>query len=155
MDWWKCEYNSECIEKKLESTYNLVVSAKTIDNYIESFSYSFKTISLLPSRRNNDKALIDRADFAQRFLQILSRFDEANIIFVDEVGFNISTFVANSDLMLGIYTVPCICAKYYKQRFYYRIEIFCYAWFVYLLFDRSLDDYLISISCYAGFFKFQ
>lgn len=80
----------ESLRSKLKEVFNLSVCTKTVDNYIDRFSYSFKRTSILPAKRNDEKALNARAIYAQAFLDILSKFDEANLFFVDEVGFNIA-----------------------------------------------------------------
>lgn len=80
----------EALRKKLIEVFNVSVCAKTVDNYIDRFSYSFKRITLLPAKRNDENALNARAKYAKSFLNILSKYDEANLFFVDEVGFNIA-----------------------------------------------------------------
>ena len=40
--------------------------------------------------RNDNKNIEVRATYAQEYLNLLSSFDEANIVFIDEVGFNVS-----------------------------------------------------------------
>jgi transposase len=78
------------LKTKLFEKHGITVSIKTVDNYIDGFNYSFKRISLIPSRRNEEDVLNLRFIYAQKFLKILSMFDKSNLYFVDEVGFNIS-----------------------------------------------------------------
>jgi len=85
-----CSITLESMKKKLKETYDISVCTTTIHNYVGLFSYSLKRISVLPVKRNDLAAINKRYTYAQMFLDILSEFDEKNIIFVDEVGFHIS-----------------------------------------------------------------
>ena len=63
---------------------------KTVDNYLSSFCYSLKNVSLIPQRRNDEKSINPRYEYAMQFIEILSTVNESDIFFVDEVGFNVS-----------------------------------------------------------------
>lgn len=80
-----------------------------MDRAISSFSYSIKNVSLIPQRRNDDKSLEDRFKYAEKFFDILSKFNESNLIFVDEVGFNVSMRTRKGRSLIGhpaVHVVP-------------------------------------------------
>lgn len=80
----------DALRTKLINTFGVTVSTTTVNNYIDSFSYSFKRITLIPVRRNDEESIDARFNYAQKFLQVLSNFDESKLLFVDEIGFSIS-----------------------------------------------------------------
>lgn len=85
-----CGITLSCIKQKLFEKFNINVSISTISKYINEFNFSFKRVSLIPERRNDAQNIEDRAVYARNYLSILGAIDDANIIFVDEVGFNVS-----------------------------------------------------------------
>jgi len=56
---------------------------------VEIFCYTLKRITPIPIKRNDLNAIDKRATYAQQFMDILAMYDETNIIFVDDVGFNV------------------------------------------------------------------
>ena len=62
----------------------------TINKILTNFQFSLKRISLIPERRNDNQAIIDRYRYAVDFIELQGRFSEDEIIFLDEVGFNVS-----------------------------------------------------------------
>lgn len=85
-----CGITLRVIKERLQKEYQLCVCEKTVDRYIDSFSYSLKSTTLIPARRNDTRSLEDRFAYANDFLNLLSTINESNIFFVDEVGFNLS-----------------------------------------------------------------
>lgn len=85
-----CGTTLKTIKQKLLRVFNLQVSEVTIGRYISGFNFSFKRVSLEPIRRNDSENIECRAQYAQEYLNLLGVVDEANVIFIDEVGFNIS-----------------------------------------------------------------
>jgi len=85
-----CGLTLKNLQEMLLKTFGVTVCFKTVDNYIKRFAYTVKRISLLPVRRNTEEAIENRAIYGHKFLNMLSIYDESNVIFVDEVGFNIS-----------------------------------------------------------------
>ncbi|KCZ74756.1 hypothetical protein H311_04276, partial [Anncaliia algerae PRA109] len=54
------------------------------------FNYSFKRLSIIPEKRNNETTIKIRENYAQRFLALPANFSEEQLIFIDEVRFNVS-----------------------------------------------------------------
>jgi hypothetical protein len=78
------------ISEKIFEKYNVVVSKSTIDRYISTFNFTLKRISLIPTRRNDERSLEERFIYLNNFMRILSDVDDTKFFFVDEVGFNVS-----------------------------------------------------------------
>ena len=57
---------------------------------MDLFCYTLKRITPIPVKRNDTIAINKRAEYAQDFLEILAIYDESNMYFVDEVGFNVT-----------------------------------------------------------------
>ena len=70
--------------------YTVNPSLLTIDKIIRAFSYTLKRVSLIPERRNDVNTLKIRFDYAREFFTLLASDDGDNILFLDEVRFNIS-----------------------------------------------------------------
>ena len=85
-----CGLTLKFMKSKILQDFGITVSEKTVDNYIASFSYTLKRIALIPERRNNEKNILARYEYALKFFEVLSSISEDHIFFIDEVGFNIS-----------------------------------------------------------------
>ena len=85
-----CGITLKCMKNKLFEEFCVTVCEKTVDNCISSFSYTLKRITLIPERRNNEKSIVARYEYALQFFEILSSINEDHIFFIDEVGFNVS-----------------------------------------------------------------
>ena len=85
-----CGLSLKSIQKRIFDQYEITVCLKTVDNYISSFCYTLKNVSMIPLRRNDDKSIQARYDYAFKFIDILSHVNDSHIYFVDEVGFNVS-----------------------------------------------------------------
>lgn len=85
-----CSITLESIRQKLKDEFDLHVSIMTIGRCLKTFHYTLKRTTLIPERRNDDRSLNDRENYANKYFDILSTIDEGNLYFVDEVGFNVS-----------------------------------------------------------------
>ena len=66
------------------------MSVATINRAVDGFSYSVKRVRIQPERRNDDEAIEARISYAKSFLELVSTVPAQSILFIDEVGFNIS-----------------------------------------------------------------
>lgn len=91
MEWINedCSITLKSMADKCLSEFGIKVSLPTLHNYIKGFKYSLKRIHVLPERRNDDKAIQARKKYAAEFLELLGTFSESQVIFIDEVGFNV------------------------------------------------------------------
>ena len=78
------------IKEKILNQLSINISKSTIDRQIKNFNYSLKQVSLIPERRNAISNIDTRQQYAQDFIRYLGQFNESNIFFLDEVGFNVS-----------------------------------------------------------------
>jgi transposase len=85
-----CTITLETIRQRLMDTFGVQVSIASIHRAINGFSYTLKSISPTPERRNDEVTIYRRHDYASSFFHLLTRCDEAHIFFLDEVGFNVS-----------------------------------------------------------------
>lgn len=85
-----CSISLKKIQEKLMENFNLRPSLSTIDRAISSFNFTFKRITNIPERRNDEETIETRCNYSREFLALLSQQDGNNIYFLDEVGFNVS-----------------------------------------------------------------
>lgn len=85
-----CSLTLKKLKIRVFEEFSKTVSLKTIDRVLIEFSYSFKNITLIPARRNDEEVILARQIYSAFFMDLVSREDEENIIFVDEVGFSVS-----------------------------------------------------------------
>mgnify|MGYP003407081277 FL=1 len=109
-----CGITLQHIQGLLRSKFNVAVCLKTIDRYIGCFNYTLKSATLIPERRNDEKSLNERYDYANKFMDILSNLDENNLFFVDEVGFNVSIRSKRGRSLAGspaVHNVKCLRSR--------------------------------------------
>ena len=82
--------------------FNVVLSESTIFRYLESFSYSIKRVHIMPLRRNDEQAIKDRFNYGNYFMSLLSASFSQTIIFIDEIGFNVSMRTRKDRSLIGI-----------------------------------------------------
>ncbi|KAF7689947.1 hypothetical protein CDIK_2728 [Cucumispora dikerogammari] len=76
---------------KVRESFNINVSKSTIDKILAVFNYTVKTIVLVPSARNSETTIATRKIYAATFQSLESETENRNIVFLDEVGFSVST----------------------------------------------------------------
>jgi len=85
-----CSITLKVIKSRILSTYDINVSLMTIGRYITAFNYTIKSTKLIPQRRNDDRSIDDREEYALAYFRMLTNIDDSKVYFIDEVGFNIS-----------------------------------------------------------------
>ncbi|KAG0437941.1 hypothetical protein DMUE_3400 [Dictyocoela muelleri] len=78
------------LKQRLFNNFVLNCSLKTIDRAIQGFFYSLKRLTKVPVKRNSPFVISKRFNYAQDFYQIFGENDGNNIIYLDEVRFNLS-----------------------------------------------------------------
>ena len=66
---------------------------------------------MLPERRNQQENIEERFNYAQKYLALGNEFGDYQIIFIDEVGYNVSVRTSRGRSLVGshaILTVPAI-----------------------------------------------
>jgi transposase len=71
------------IANRIQESFQVTVSRKTIERCLASFHYTLKATSLVPARRNDITTLQLRHDFVTELIG----YDYRKVIFIDEVGF--------------------------------------------------------------------
>jgi len=82
----------EQIQEVLEIGTGKRLSIATIAKYIGRFNYSFKRLNVIAAAANTEALWQERNQFAVWFLT--QRGNQRNIVFVDEVGFKMTTRVS-------------------------------------------------------------
>jgi transposase len=67
------------------------VDDNTIDRCLKNFHYTFKNLVLIPERRNTEGTIRQRFEYANEFFQLMIDNEDKNFIFVDEVGFCVTS----------------------------------------------------------------
>ena len=79
------------LRQKLMDECNMSVSVSTINRYLNQFHYSLKTLTIVPQRRNCESTLDQRLFYAQKFNAKLLETEGKTFVFIDEVGFSVSS----------------------------------------------------------------
>ena len=79
------------LKEKVFEEYNLNVSISTIDRALRNFHYTLKDSTIIPDSRNSERTIELRHQYSLRFDDIEVEYSSENIIFWDEVGFQLST----------------------------------------------------------------
>lgn len=79
------------LKKKVFETYNLTISISTIDRILKNFHYTLKNSTIVPNSRNTERTVELRYHYAFEFENIEVEYSSENIVFLDEVGFQLST----------------------------------------------------------------
>lgn len=87
----ECTLSLKQLNSRLFEKYSIKIHNSTINNYINSFNYSLKRISIVPERRNSLDVIELRKKYAEQFLNLNFFYNKDQIIFIDEVGFKVSS----------------------------------------------------------------
>jgi transposase len=79
------------ISQKIFDSYGLDVSQSTVDRCLRSFHYTLKAISLVPAPRNTESTILKRLEYAQKFRNYEVSHNSERLVFLDEVGFAVSS----------------------------------------------------------------
>ena len=79
---------SDLINKVYEH-FLIRVSSSTIHRVLKDFHYTMKSVVFVPERRNDERTLNLREEYAATFRHLESTLEHKNFIFLDEVGFNV------------------------------------------------------------------
>ncbi|KAF7685274.1 hypothetical protein CDIK_3977 [Cucumispora dikerogammari] len=82
-----CSISLRVTKSKLKAQFDIDVSIKTIDRTILDFNWSYKSVSLIPARRNDEGVIQKRLSYANKVFSMLTEDNGKNIYFLDEVGF--------------------------------------------------------------------
>uniref|UniRef100_A0AAG5DIF8 ZAD domain-containing protein n=1 Tax=Anopheles atroparvus TaxID=41427 RepID=A0AAG5DIF8_ANOAO len=85
-----CTLSLGKLAQNILEQYQVQVSPSTIAKEIGDFNYSLKRIDLHPERKTTENKSAERKEYATSLTAILCRVPESNIIFLTEVGFNVS-----------------------------------------------------------------
>lgn len=79
------------LKLKIESVFGLSVSLSTIDRCLGEFHYTLKLVTTSPTPRNTENAITQRFEYSQTFRDFEVVYGAENLIFLDEVGFSVSS----------------------------------------------------------------
>jgi transposase len=126
-----CSITLEQIGERLLEDFNISASVSTIHRAIDGFFYTLKRTTRIPALRNDDRAKHARYVYAQELLRVLAQYDGDNVIFVDEIGFNVSMRAHRGRSLRGTNAVQIVphlrcrnisvcCAMLKHGTFHYR-----------------------------------
>ncbi|XP_035908216.1 uncharacterized protein LOC118510467 isoform X1 [Anopheles stephensi] len=85
-----CTVTLKALAEKVFEQHGVRVSSTTIAREIKGFNYSLKMVKLLPERRNTPTTVEERKHYATQFYEIARGIPDNGLIYLDEVGFNVS-----------------------------------------------------------------
>ena len=86
-----CLLRLKDIRAKLIEVHDLEVSISKIDRCLREFHYTVKKTTLVPARRNFESTIEERVSYAINFQSFQESVPDKSLIFIDEVGFSVST----------------------------------------------------------------
>ena len=115
-----CALSLKALADIVMDEFSITVSKSTINRILDNLNYSFKTIHLIPERQNATDNIQVRKEYAFQFSALPSIYSEDQIVFIDEVGFNVSMRTSRGRSPVGspaVTAVPCIRSR--------NISIYC------------------------------
>lgn len=85
-----CSISLKKLAAKVHEAFQITVSKTTIAKVIEGFNYTLKRVHKVPVRRNVDETIESRRQYAVEYTTLGGRYPQYEVIFIDEVGFNVS-----------------------------------------------------------------
>ena len=79
------------LSAKVADVYNIQVSNSCIDRVLRNFHYTIKKVDTIPDARNRSSTIEQRFEYAICFRDLKQEIPIENFIFVNEVGFSVST----------------------------------------------------------------
>lgn len=97
-----CTLSLKRITTLIMDRFGVSVSTTTVFNCLKSLNYSLKSLKLIPQRRNAGDVLNTRKTYSEEFQRIEESYPPNKIIFLDEVGFNISLRIRHGRAPIGV-----------------------------------------------------
>ena len=77
--------------ERVRQKMDIVVSKSTINRCLKAFHYSLKVMSIVPEKRNDQRTLRLRREYAHKFNSMILNFEHKRFVFLDEVGFSVTS----------------------------------------------------------------
>jgi len=109
-----CSLSMQKISNKIYDDFHIRISKPTVMKILKQFHYSLKRIHCIPERRNNQLTIDTRREYALEFVRLLNILPEEKLIFIDEVGFNVSMRTGRGRSLIGTpatLTVPSLRSR--------------------------------------------
>ena len=87
----KCLLKLSDIVARIQREFNISVSKNTVERVLKEFHYTMKSVVTVPGKRNDDRTIRLRSEYANGFRFLETEFENSNFIFIDEVGFSVVT----------------------------------------------------------------
>jgi transposase len=137
-----CSITLRRLKERSSAELQIDVTEKTIDRCLSAFQYTLKRVHVQPERRNTEEAIQVRANYANSFMDLLSRVDDHHLIFIDEVGFSVSMRSRRGRSPIGTRAVQVVPALRTRN-----ISIFCAMQKTGLLFYQAKATAYNTSSC--------
>lgn len=100
--------------------FQINLNVSTVNKVLKKFHYTLKEVLLVPERRISQENITQQKEYSRSFLQLLANTEDSKIIFLDEVGFNVSMRTKRGRAQKGI--TPHVVVPVLKSR---NISICC------------------------------
>jgi len=139
------------IAARINEDFGVSVSKSTVGRLIESFNYSLKRLQFIPERRNAENTIQIRREYALEFSSLPANFSEEEIIFLNEVGFSVSSRSSRGRTLKGtpaVAIVPAIrtrnisicCAMNRNGILFYKTSTRAFNGEIFIEFLKELKD---------------
>jgi transposase len=150
-----CSLTLKKLKEKTFSEFGINVSSTTIAAALENFNYSLKRIHVIPERRNDSSTVSARFEYATNFLELLKSYSESQIIYIDEVGFNVCMRATRGRSIIGspaIQVAPGLrtrnisvcCGMNCDRVLYYSSQVMAFNTSNFVVSIEGLSNYLRS-----------
>ena len=109
-----CSLSLKKISEMVLAEFGIKICKATVMKILKKFHYSIKRIHFIPERRNCQSTIDIRRDFALKFVALPNVFPEEKLVFIDEVGFNVSMRTTRGRSLVGtpaIMTIPSLHSR--------------------------------------------
>ena len=109
-----CTLSLRAITEKVFETFQIRICKTKAMKYVKGFHYILKRVNFVPERGNDQSTITQRHAYAQNYINLPASYNEDQIIYIDEVGFNISMRCNYGSSEIGTpatVTVPSIRSK--------------------------------------------
>ena len=85
-----CAITLKALAQKVFERHGVHFSISTIAREVKGFNYSLKMLQKIPEKRHTTATIEERSTYARNFYQITRAFPVSGLIYLDELGFNVS-----------------------------------------------------------------
>ena len=96
--------------ERVRQKMDIVVSKSTINRCLKAFHHSLKIMSIVPEKSNDQRTLRLRREYAHKFNSMVLNFEHKRFVFLDEVGFSVTSRTKRGRSVIGTPAVMSVGA---------------------------------------------